>query len=90
MVKHRQVRRTKERAYFYRGKEEVRRSCFEERFIGGEESPGCVGFSLAECADFSLAGMLLGKEKNLLSSCWCSKLGFFLLKSVKRLLMVPA
>lgn len=36
MVKHRQVRRTKERAYFYRGKEETRgavlkRDLLEER-----------------------------------------------------------
>lgn len=45
-------------------KEKVGRGSYEQKFIGGGRGGG--GFSLAECVEFSLAEMLLGKEKSFL------------------------
>ena len=72
MAKHKQVHRTKEQrqdTFFYRGKEEVERDCFEWKLIGGEQEFGVVVTYWLSSVNLLLTGFLLDKEKKS-SSCW--------------------
>ena len=61
MANYRQVWRKSWEVLFYREKGGSWGVSYERKFIRGDQ--GGSGFSLAECVDFSLAEMLLGKEK---------------------------
>lgn len=78
MASHGWSREQRRGAFFYRGKDEVGRHCFEMKVhwsragVQGEGS-----FSLAECGHFSLAGPLLGKEKIFLPFVGMCRASFF-------------
>lgn len=68
---HRQVHRTWQH-YLIEKKEEVGKGGYEQNSIGAQRKFRVAVTSLkpqSKCDCFSLAGLLLGKEKNLPSSC---------------------